>query len=87
MTEQAIDRLLEKQRAYFQSGATLKVEFRIEKLKALYKAIENHRAEISKALTEDLGKSEYEGFMCEIGLVLGEISYMIRHTKRFAAKK
>ncbi len=36
---------------------------------------------------KDLGKSEYEGFMCEIGLVLGEISYMIRHTKRFAAKK
>ena len=87
MTEQAIDRLLEEQRAYFQTGATLPVAFRIEKLKALYKAIDAHRKEISEALTKDLGKSEYEGFMCEIGLVLGEISYMIRHTKRFAAKK
>jgi len=87
MTVQAIDRLLGEQRAYFQSGATLPVSFRIAKLKALYRAIEKHRADISEALTKDLGKSEYEGFMCEIGLVLGEISYMIRHTKRFAAKK
>ena len=87
MTEQAINRLLEEQRAYFQTGATLPVSFRIEKLRALYKAIEKHRAEISEALHKDLGKSEYEGFMCEIGLVLGEISYMIRHVRRFAAKK
>ncbi len=87
MTEQAIDRLLEEQRAYFQSGATLPVSFRIEKLKALYRTIEKNKKEISDALTQDLGKSEYEGFMCEIGLVLGEISYMIRHTKRFATKK
>ncbi len=32
MTEQAIDRLLGEQRAYFQSGATLPVSFRIAKL-------------------------------------------------------
>jgi len=87
MTEQMIDRLLEEQRAYFGTGATLPVSFRIEKLKALYAAIEKYRTEISDALTQDLGKSEYEGFMCEIGLVLSEISYMIRHVRRFAAKK
>ncbi len=87
MTEQRIDRLLEKQRAYFHSGKTLPVEYRVEKLKALYQSIEKHRAEISEALYKDLGKSEYEGFMCEIGLVLGEINFMIRHVKRFAAKK
>ena len=35
----------------------------------------------------DLGKSYFEGFMCESGLVLSEISYMISHTKRFAKRK
>ena len=87
LTEQMIDRLLENQRAYFHAGKTLPVAFRIEKLKTLYAAIEKHRKEISEALSSDLGKSEYEGFMCEIGMVLGEISYMIRHVRRFAAKK
>ena len=38
-------------------------------------------------MKSDLGKSHYEGFMCESGLVLAEISYMIRHTRRFARRR
>ncbi len=34
-----------------------------------------------------MGKSEFEGFMCEIGLSLTEISYLIRHTPKYARKK
>ncbi len=79
-----IDEILEAQRSYFQSGATLDVSFRIEMLKKLYNAVKKYENEICQALKEDLGKSEYEGFMCEVGLVLSEISYMIRHTRRFA---
>ncbi len=86
MTHQEIERLLEKQRAYFHSGATLPVQFRIEKLKTLYAAVKRHQAEIADALKSDLGKSEYEGFMCESGLALTEISYMIRHVRRFAKR-
>ena len=33
----------------------------------------------------DLGKSAQEGFMCEIGLVLSEVSYMLKNIKKFAA--
>ena len=36
------------------------------------------------ALAADLGKSGYESFMCETGLVQGEISLMLRHTGRLA---
>ncbi len=79
-----IDRVLESQRKYFRSGATLPTAFRIEKLKALYKAIKNNEQKIAKALKSDLGKSDYEGFMCEIGLTLTEISYMIKHCRKFA---
>lgn len=81
-----IDEILERQRRYFRSGATLSVSFRIEMLKKLRNAVEKYENEIGEALRKDLGKSDYEGFMCETGLVKSEISYMIRHTRRFASK-
>ena len=80
----SIDEILDGQRKYFESGETLPVKFRISMLKKLYTAIKKYEKDICAALTKDLGKSEFEGFMCEVGLVLTEISYMIRHTKKFA---
>lgn len=87
MTGQEIAALLEKQRIYFRSGETLPVKFRIEQLKKLYSAINKYRNEIGDALTKDLGKSRYEGFMCEVGLALSEISYMLKHIKSLAKEK
>ncbi len=87
MTGQEIAALLERQRAYFRSGVTIPVKFRVEQLKKLYATVRKYQDEINDALTADLGKSHYEGFMCESGLVLTEISYMIRHTRRFAKRK
>lgn len=84
MTQQEIQTILEKQRNYFATGATLPVSARINALKKLQSYIKEHEQEISDALAADLGKSIFEGYMCEIGLVLGEISYMIKHTKKFA---
>ena len=86
MTSFEIHALIEKQRAYYKSGATLPVKFRILQLKKLYATIKSYQNEISDALKSDLGKSEYEGFMCEVGLVLSEISYMVKHIKKFSKK-
>ena len=71
-----IDQILESQRKFFASGATLPVKFRIEKLKKLYDTVKKYETEIGEALTKDLGKSDFEGFMCEVGLTLTEISYL-----------
>ena len=87
MTSEQIKSLLEKQRAYYKSGVTVPVEFRIEQLKKLYATVKKYETEVNDALKADLGKSHYEGFMCESGLVLSEISYMIRHTRKFAKRK
>ena len=87
MTNQEIQMLLDKQRAYYRSGATLPVAFRIEQLRRLYATVEKYQDEICDALTSDLGKSRYEGFMCECGMVLSEITYMIRHTRKFARRR
>ncbi|MBQ7384460.1 MAG: aldehyde dehydrogenase [Clostridia bacterium] len=87
MTRDEIQALLNKQREYYRSGATIPVSFRIEQLKKLYDAVKKYQGEINEALQSDLGKSRYEGFMCESGLALTEISYMIRHTKKFARRQ
>ncbi len=87
MTGEQIASLLEKQRSYYKSGVTIPVKFRIEQLKKLYAAVKKYENEVNDALKKDLGKSHYEGFMCETGLVLSEISYMIRHTRKFAKRK
>jgi len=87
MTREEIENLLVRQRALYSSGTTIPVDFRIKQLKKLYSAVKKYQSEINDALREDLGKSHYEGFMCESGLVLTEISYMIRHTKSFAKRK
>ena len=87
MTGEEIQSLLEKQRKYYKSGVTIPVKFRIEQLKRLYATVKKYENEVNEALKTDLGKSYFEGFMCESGLVLSEISYMIRHTKKFAKRK
>lgn len=87
MTRTEIHSLLEKQKVYYRSGATIPVDFRIRQLKKLYQTVKKYQTEINDALKSDLGKSHYEGFMCESGLVLTEISYMIKHTRKFAKRK
>ena len=82
-----IDKILDAQRAYFQSGATLPVNFRITMLKKLLSTVNKYEKEIGEALTADLGKSDFEGFMCETGLVRSEISYMIKHVRGYAKEK
>lgn len=82
-----IDKILEKQQEYFKTGETLPVKFRIEQLKKLKRTIIEKEDKISDALKSDLGKGSYESYMCEIGMVLSELSYMIKHTKKFAKKK
>ncbi|MCC8045551.1 MAG: aldehyde dehydrogenase [Clostridiales bacterium] len=87
MTETQIREIVEKQRIYFASGATLHVEHRLNAISRLKSCIRKHEDEISDALKKDLGKSSSESYMCETGLTLSEISYMQKHTRSFARDK
>ena len=84
---QNVAELLKMQREYFQSGKTLPVKNRIENLKKLRECIKAHEEEICLALKTDLGKSDTESYMCEIGMALAEINCLIRHTKKWAKAK
>lgn len=79
--------VVSSQRNFFRTGATLPVAFRLNALKKLYGAIEARQAEICDALKHDLGKSETESYMCEIGLVLSEITYLRRHLRKLASAR
>ena len=87
MKQEQIAGIVKKQRAFFFSGTTLDVNYRIAVLKKLYTAVKQNEAAIAAALHSDLGKSSEEGYMCETGIVLGEISYMLRHIRRLAREQ
>lgn len=87
MTQNEISEIVEKQNAFFASGKTLGLNYRKTCLKRLYCAIKNNLELIHAGLKADLGKSASESYMCETGLVLSEISFMISRLKKFARAK
>ena len=84
LIEKQIQEIVRRQRAYFQTSQTLDVKKRLKLLKSLYHAIEDNLDEIHVGLKKDLGKSASESYMCETGLVLSEISFMLKHLRKFA---
>lgn len=87
MTNSEIQDLLNSQRSFFADGDTLSSEYRINALKKLKNSIKAHEADIMAALKTDLGKGSQESYMCEVGLTLSEISYMLSHVKRFMRER
>lgn len=87
MNEAEIQQIVKKQRHFFQSGATLSIDRRSFALSKLKIAILLHEDEILDALKEDLGKSNMESYMCEVGLVLSELTYMLKNIHRLSKEK
>ena len=87
MTEHEIREIVETQRKFFYTGAVLDVDYRIQALKKLQSCILKYENEINDAIKKDLGKSAFESYMCETGLVLSEISYMLKHIRKFSKEK
>ncbi len=79
-----IEPILAAQRAFFQTGTTLDVKWRIQQLKKLKAAVIGHEAEFEEALHADLGRSKVEAYLCDIGPIIVEINEMIRGLRRWA---
>lgn len=82
-----IKTIVERQQEYFLSGETRGYSFRLEALKKLQKAVRNYEERISDALLKDLGKQPFESYMTEIGMVLDEARYHIRHLQGWMRNK
>lgn len=63
------------------------VDVRKKRLLALRKAIQTHEVMINKALRSDLGKSPFESYATEVGFILEEISFILKHIDDWAEVK
>ena len=77
----------EKQEEYFKSGSTLDIKERIKNLKTLKCAMKANENLLLDALNKDLGKTFFEGYETELGVVYSEINHLIKHTKKWAKTK
>ncbi len=79
--------IVQAQRTFFRTGETLPIQYRKQALNKLKKAIHAHEKELLEALHTDLGKSEMEAYMCEVGLTISEIDYVSARLRRWARNK
>lgn len=79
-----INLIFNKQKEFFNLGKTKDINFRIEALKKLKKVIKENEDKILEALKRDLGKSNFESYATEIGLVYDEINTHIKNIKRWS---
>lgn len=78
-----IAELVERQRQYYASGITRDLRFRVESLQKLRHMIDGAEERLSEALRADLNKHGTEAYATEIGLVLHEIRFALKHVKRW----
>lgn len=82
-----ISKLVNKQKEFFETGKTKDINFRIESLNKLYRAIKKYEGKIGEALKKDLNKSEFESYMTEIGMALSDLSFIKKRVKRWSKDK
>lgn len=82
-----IERVLGKQREFFNTGKTLDVDFRVKMLQRLKESLQKRETEILKALWLDLRKSEFEAYATELGIVLEELSLTIKKVRGWSKPK
>lgn len=77
--------LCQRQRDYFQSGATRPVGFRRAQLEKLLSALEKNEVALLAALHADLRKSPFQAYTSELGLVQSEVRHALRHLRSWTA--
>ncbi len=82
-----IKSIVDKQREYFNKGTTKSIDFRIEKLNILKNAILKNEGEILEAINKDLNKAPFEAYATEVGIVLEELSFLMKHIRKWTRPK
>ncbi|MED1622707.1 aldehyde dehydrogenase [Bacillus pseudomycoides] len=82
-----ITSIVNEQKSYFYKGHTRNIEERKQHLKRLYEGIQRFESDIFQALKLDLNKSDHESFTTEVGYVLKEISFLVKHLSSWSKPK
>lgn len=83
----SIQEVVKNQQDFFSAGLTVDYPFRKKQLEKLLEAITKHEKEILEALKKDLNKSEFEGYITEVGLVRQEIRHTLKSLKKWMKPK
>ena len=79
--------IIDAQREFFRSGATLDVGFRKEMLRNFLKAMQKWESRLCDALWTDLHKSYEEAYLTEISIVTGEIRNHIKNIDKWSRRE
>lgn len=79
--------LHQRQRLFYVEHITRELPYRLTALDRLREGIKDHEQELTDALHSDLGKSAFESYATEIGILLNEISYMQNNLRKWSADR
>lgn len=82
-----INLIFNKQKAFFDSGKTIDINYRIKNLKKLKDIIKENEYKILSALKSDLGKSNFEAYVTEVGIIYEDIDFHIKNVKKWSNKE
>lgn len=82
--EDKIEGIVDNQRAYFRTKATLPIEFRLAQLKKLEGLLRAHEQELYDAIYSDFGKSKHHTQLTEFFPLFEEIKLAINNLKNWA---
>jgi aldehyde dehydrogenase (NAD+) len=85
MTEN--ERIFKLQRELSRSNPTIDIKERRNALLKLKQVIKDKQIEIEQALFSDLHKSKEESYLTEIGIVLSEINFALKHLTKWSKKR
>jgi acyl-CoA reductase-like NAD-dependent aldehyde dehydrogenase len=86
VTGETIQKAIDRQREFFRAGKTRDIEFRLERLKTLRKAVLDNQETVMAAVKADLGKPVFETYALEIG-VIKEIDHAIKNLRDWVKPK
>ena len=82
-----INLIFKNQKEFFESGKTINVYYRIKKLKKLNDIIKKNEDKILSELKKDLGKSNFEGYVTEVGILYDDINFHIKNVKKWSSEE
>lgn len=79
--------VVEKQKEFFKTGKPIDINYRKKALIKLRDAVDKYEEKILYALKLDLGKSEFEGYETELGIVKSELKNTIKNLEKWSKPK
>ncbi|MBT8255923.1 MAG: aldehyde dehydrogenase family protein, partial [Bacteroidia bacterium] len=79
--------LVQRQREYFNTGASVPKQFRIQQLKKLRSALKENEAALFEAIYSDFKKSQFDTYVTELALVYQDIDEAIRKMDNWTRKQ